>query len=89
MLSGYTLWSSKPDKYMSDFLFDTKFAFVLGGAYLTYVFQGILRREAPAWQAAGKVSQNGRNYVMFTTFAWFGVLIGGRLTAYLGTLYMQ
>jgi hypothetical protein len=89
VLSGYTLWSSKPDKYLSDFLFDAKFSFVILGAVLTYIFQGILQREAPAWQAAGKVSDTGRNMVVYTTFAWFGVLIGGRLTAYLGTLYMQ
>jgi hypothetical protein len=87
--SGLTLWSSKPDRYLSDFLFDTKFSFVILGAVLTYFFQGILHREAPAWQAAGKVSEKGRNMVVYTTFAWFGVLIAGRLTAYLGTLYMQ
>lgn len=89
VLSGYTLWSSKPDRYLADFLFDTKFTLVLLGAFLTYKFQGVLRQQAPAWQAAGKVSTAGTQWVVLTTFAWFGVLIAGRLTAYLGTLYMQ
>jgi hypothetical protein len=87
--SGLTLWASKPDRYLSDALFDTKFSFVILGAVLTYAFQGILRQEAPAWQAAGKVSSKGLQWVVVTTLAWFGVLVTGRLTAYLGTLYMQ
>lgn len=87
--SGLTLWSSKPDRYLQDALFDTKFSFVILGAVLTYYFQGILREEATAWQAAGKISSKGRQMVVFTTLAWCGVLVTGRLTAYLGTLYMQ
>jgi len=89
VISGLTLWSSKPDRYLGDMLFDTKFSFVLLGAYLTYVFQGILKAEAQGWQSANKVSQNGLQYVVVTALAWCGVLITGRLTAYLGTLYMQ
>jgi hypothetical protein len=89
VLSGLTLWSSKPDKYLSDLMFDTKFSFVILGAVLTWYFQGILRREAPAWQAAGTVSARGVQVVAATALAWAGVLTTGRLTAYLGTLYMQ
>jgi len=89
VVSGLTLWSSKPDKYLTDAMFDTKFSFVILGAILTYYFQGILRQEAPAWQAAGRVSTRGVQMVSITTLAWAGVLITGRLTAYLGTLYMQ
>jgi len=87
--SGLTLWSSKPDRYLSDGLFDTKCSFVILGAVLTYYFQDILRAESAGWQAAGKVSQKGLQYVVATALAWCGVLITGRLTAYLGTLYMQ
>lgn len=89
VISGLTLWSSKPDRYLADGLFDTKFSFVILGGVLTYYFQDILRQESPSWQQGGKVSQKGLQMVVFTTLAWCGVLVTGRLTAYLGTLYMQ
>ena len=38
--SGYTLWSSKPDRYLADAMFDVKFSFVILGAILTWYFQG-------------------------------------------------
>ena len=89
VLSGFTLWSSKPDRYLSDGMFDTKFSFVILGAILTWYFQGMLKQEAANWQAAGTVSARGVQLVSVTTLAWAGVLMTGRLTAYLGTLYMQ
>ena len=87
--SGFTLWSSKPDRYLADAMFDVKFSFVVLGAILTWYFQGALRQEALAWQAAGAVSSRGIQLVCVATLAWATVLTTGRLTAYLGTLYMQ
>jgi hypothetical protein len=89
VLSGLTLWSSKPDRYLSDAMFDVKFSFVILGAVLTWYFQGVLRQEAAAWQAAGAVSSRGVQLVAATALVWASVLTTGRLTAYLGTLYMQ
>ena len=87
--SGLTLWSSKPDDYLSDVMFDVKFSFVILGAVLTYYFQGVLKQQSAAWQAAGTVTTNGVQLGAVTALAWAGVLTTGRLTAYLGTLYMQ
>lgn len=89
VLSGFTLWASKPDRYLADPMFDTKFSFVILGAILTRYFATVLKQEAPAWQAAGKTSTRGVQIVCVTAFAWAAVLTTGRLTAYLSTLYMQ
>jgi len=89
VLSGFTLWASKPDRYLSDGMFDVKFSFVILGAVLTWYFQGVLKAEAPAWEAANKVTARGVQLVCGTALAWSAVLMTGRLTAYLGTLYMQ
>jgi hypothetical protein len=87
--SGYTLWSSKPDRYLADAMFDVKFSFVILGAILTWYFQGVLKQEATGWQATGTVSSRGVQLVCAAALAWAAVLTTGRLTAYLGTLYTQ
>jgi hypothetical protein len=87
VLSGFTLWVTKPDKYLAAGMFEAKLSFVIAGAILTYYFQGTLKREAAAWQAAGTVSSRGVQLVAVTALAWAGVLTTGRLTAYLGSLY--
>ena len=89
VLSGFTLWASKPDRYLSDGMFDVKFSFVILGAVLTWYFQNLLKQEVQSWQAAGKVSSRGVQLVSATALAWSAVLTTGRLTAYLGTLYYQ
>jgi hypothetical protein len=89
VLSGFTLWASKPDRYLADAMFDTKFSFVILGAVLTVYFQSVLKREAAGWQAAGAVSSRGIQLVCLTSVAWAAVLTTGRLTAYLSTLYMR
>ena len=53
------------------------------------VFQATLKREAAGWEAAGKVSPRGHKIVVLTFVAWAAVTVGGRLTAYLGTLYLR
>jgi hypothetical protein len=87
VMSGSSLWMTKPDKYVSAFMFDAKFSFVVLGIVVTAIFQSIISREAAAWQASGKVSPHGTNLAAFMALAWAGVLVTGRLTAYLGTLY--
>ncbi len=85
--SGFTLWMSKPARYLADGLFEWKFTFVIIGAILTWYFHGVVKREAVAWEAAGKVSSRGTQWVAATALAWSAVLVAGRLTAYLGQLY--
>jgi hypothetical protein len=85
--SGFTLWSSKPTKYLSDGMFLWKFSLVVLGVVVTWYFHNILRRESVAWTQAGAVPPRGVRIVAATALVWAAVLIAGRLTAYLGQLY--
>ena len=89
VLSGATLWASKPARYLADGMFQFKFLFVVAAVGVTIYFQQILNRETPAWQSAGLVAVKGntRVWVAVTTLLWAAVLVAGRLTAYLGQLY--
>src|SRR5258707_5127825 len=55
-LSGFTLWMSKPAQYLSAGMFDAKITLVIIGIVVTWYFQRTIKREAPAWEKAGKVS---------------------------------
>jgi len=87
VFSGFTLWSSKPAKYLSDGMFLWKFSLVILGVIVTVYFHKTLKREAADWKASGKVSSWGVKIVAATALVWAAVLIAGRLTAYLGQLY--
>ena len=85
--SGTTLWVSKPARYLADGMFEWKLIFVITGAIITIYFQKLLKKEAANWQAAGQVPISARRFVAITAVVWAGVLVVGRLTAYLGQLY--
>jgi hypothetical protein len=85
--SGFTLWSSKPTKYLSDGMFLWKFALVCLGVVITWYFHNLLNRETAAWRESGRVSSLGVKVVAATALVWASVLVAGRLTAYLGQLY--
>lgn len=85
--SGFLLLLTKPAQYLADAMFDVKFSLVIIASVVTWYFQGALKREAAAWQAAGTVTSRGIKFGAATTLLWAAVLIGGRLTAYLGSLY--
>jgi hypothetical protein len=87
VVSGFTLWLTKPKQYLSDGMFEVKFSFVILSAILMVIFHRTITREAPAWEAAGKPTLGGRRITVITALSWACVLIGGRLTAYLGQLY--
>jgi hypothetical protein len=87
VLSGLTLWVTKPAQYLSDAMFDVKFSLVVISVAVTWYFHRILKRDAAAWEAAGKVSSRGVQVAAVTCLLWAAVTIGGRLTAYLGSLY--
>jgi hypothetical protein len=89
LLSGLTLWMTKPGKYLADFIFDTKMVLVIIGVVFTWYFQVILAREAAGWEKSGTVSSRGVQFVAATALLWAAVTIGGRLTAYLSTLYIS
>jgi hypothetical protein len=87
VISGVTLWMTKPAQYLADGMFEIKFTFVVVASVMMWFFHKTMKREAAAWDAAGAVSPRGRKMVAASCLLWAGVLIGGRLTAYLGSLY--
>jgi hypothetical protein len=87
VLSGFTLWMTKPAQYLADGMFEVKFSLVVISAIVTVYFHRTLNREAASWDAKGAVSSRGIKFVAATVLLWSAVTIGGRLTAYLGSLY--
>ena len=88
VLSGVTMWMTKPAKYVQDPVFIVKFSLVVIGVIVTIPYQKYLIKHLQEWQAEGnKVSSRGVAFAALTCFVWAGVLVMGRLTAYLGQLY--
>ena len=88
VISGFTLWMSKPARYVKDGVFDIKFSLVVVGVVLLVYFQRIITRQSPEWQARGRVSGGGVRLAAAACLCWAFVIIMGRLTAYLGSLYV-
>jgi hypothetical protein len=88
-ISGATLWMTKPDKYLRDGMFEVKFTLVIVAGIVMWIFQRALKREAHDWDTSGKVSPRGQKLVIASFLLWAGVTVAGRLTAYLGQLYLQ
>lgn len=88
VVSGVTLWMSKPPAYVKDWVFDTKFTLVVIGIFVLTSFQKVLTQEAGSWQAESKVSARGVRVAAAACLVWAFVIIMGRLTAYLGSLYI-
>ena len=85
--SGITLWMTKPAQYLADGMFEVKFILLLIAIVVTWQFHRCMVREAAAWQAKGRAFPRGRNLAIAACLLWAAVTIGGRLTAYLGSLY--
>jgi len=86
LLSGFTLWMTKPTQYVADVAFLLKFSLVIAGTILTVLLYGTVMREAGSWDAKRGVSSRAVNFVAATLIVWCGALVAGRLTAYLGSI---
>jgi len=87
-LTGFALWTAKPTRYVADVAFLLKFSCVIVGIVLTLYLYGIIKREAASWDTAGSVSSPGIKFVAPSLLVWCVVVIAGRLTAYLGAVYL-
>jgi hypothetical protein len=87
--SGVSLWMTKPSRYTGDTMFDSKFSLVVISITVTVFFQRMIKRNSASWQAAGTVPSGAVRFAAYMALLWAGVLVAGRLTAYLGTLYMS
>jgi hypothetical protein len=87
-ISGATLWTTKPAAYLRDGMFEVKLTLVLLASIMMGLFHSTIRREVAAWEAAGAVTPRGIKFAVGACLLWAAVTIGGRLTAYLGSLYL-
>jgi hypothetical protein len=87
VLSGLTLWITKPAQYLADGMFEVKMIFVVASIIVTVIFQRIVNGEAAKWDAGKEASPRGARFAAATCVLWACVTVGGRLTAYLGSLY--
>jgi predicted ABC-type exoprotein transport system permease subunit len=87
LLSGFALWMTKPTRYVVDTAFLLKLVFLIVGIVLTSYLFATMKREAASWEASGAVSSNGFKLVAPSLLVWCAVLITGRLTAHLGSLF--
>jgi hypothetical protein len=88
IISGITLWMTKPAQYLADGMFEVKIGFLVIALVVMWYLQQTMKREAASWDAKGAVSSRGLKLVSAACILWAGVLVGGRLTAYLGSLYL-
>jgi hypothetical protein len=88
IISGITLWMTKPAQYLADGMFEVKITFLVIAIVVMWYLQQTMRREAASWDAKGAVSPRGLRLVSAACVLWAAVLVGGRLTAYLGSLYL-
>ncbi|HLK84595.1 MAG TPA: hypothetical protein VKT99_24310 [Xanthobacteraceae bacterium] len=86
-LTGFALWMSKPTRYVADVAFLLKLLFVIIGIVLTSYLYGFIKREAGSWEQGGAVSPPAIKFVAPSLLVWCLVLVAGRLTAYLGSLF--
>jgi hypothetical protein len=61
--------------------------FVVASIIVTVIFQRIVNGEAAKWDAGKEASPRGARFAAATCVLWACVTVGGRLTAYLGSLY--
>ena len=87
IMSGVTLWMTKPAQYLADGMFEVKLTLLLIAIVVTWQLDRSMAREAAAWEVKGSASPRGRNLAIAACLLWAAVTIGGRLTAYLGSLY--
>ncbi len=88
-VSGFTLWVTKPAQYLGDVMFDSKFTLVILASLWMWYFHATYKREVVAWEAAGTVTSRGIRITAVAFLLWAAVTVGGRLTAYLGSLYLR
>jgi hypothetical protein len=88
IISGVTLWITKPTQYLADGMFEVKVTLLIIAIVVTWYLHKTMKREAASWESKGAVSSRGLKLVSAACLLWAAVTIGGRLTAYLGSLYL-
>lgn len=83
LITGLSLFTTQASVYITSGPFLSKMGFiVLGSVNLAYM-QQVLKKEAPAWEAAGAVPGRGTVLAVTSLLFWGLAVVTGRLIAYL------
>ena len=83
VITGLSIFMTQADSYVVSTPFQLKITFIVLGIINLVYTQKTLRREAAAWQAAGKVPTNGVLLAVSSLIFWILAVITGRLIAYI------
>src|SRR5713101_3814226 len=70
VISGFTLWMTKPAQYLADGMFEIKFTLVIIAGVVMWYFHNTMKREAAAWETAGTVSSRGLKFGVASCLLW-------------------
>ncbi len=82
-VTGLSLFMTQASSYVTSIPFLLKITFIILGIVNLVYAQKLLRLEASAWQAAGRVSRRGLGLAGSSLFLWVAAVVTGRLIAYL------
>lgn len=83
LVSGTILFTTQATSYVTDAMFLSKMAFVVGGAVATAKLQTVLAAEAVGPLDAPSPPPRARTIAIVSVVCWIGGLVTGRLIAYL------
>ena len=86
LVSGFTMWMTKPTQYVDDVAFVLKVILIIAGLILTLSLSRTVKREAASWEAKKAASSRGVSLSTAALIVWCLVLVAGRLTAHLGAI---
>ncbi|HEY7672182.1 MAG TPA: hypothetical protein VIC71_08190 [Gammaproteobacteria bacterium] len=83
VITGLSIFMTQANMYVHSVPFILKISFIILGIINLVFTQKTLRREAGAWQAAGKVPQKGVLLAASSLVFWVMAIVTGRLIAYI------
>jgi hypothetical protein len=83
VITGLSIFMTQANSYVHSVPFGLKISFIILGIANLVFTQKTLLREAPAWQAAGKIPQKGVLLAASSLVFWILAVVTGRLIAYI------
>ena len=75
IISGVTLWITKPTQYLADGMFEVKVTLLIIAIVVTWYLHKTMKREVASWESKGAVSSRGLKLVSAACLLWAAVTI--------------
>ena len=82
LVTGLCMIITEPNRTLQNAAFYSKMTMLLIACGLTYVFQRGRNAEPDAWELRGAKSAHGRAIGLISALLWAGIIVSGRLIAY-------